>query len=314
MNRIIILTILLINFVSCNSQQGKNICNFKKLNRIQFQIDNHTTNEKSYNSLDSLRKVVDGADAELYVETYKNAIIYDTNEFLNYLRKNHKKIDDNVLDFFRQDEEIFKLINKKLKSNEKNVEKGYIYDSDGYTNLRKHKNKNSEIIQKINHKEEITILDDSDNWWLVETKENNKGYVHKSRIINNLIQSTIINISPNWYGKYFVDIPSTQEYLQTIELNLSSKGCVFKVTSLAENKEYQLAVKEKEEKLYLKYRKLIKFESPYIENDNKLAEEKEFGYLIYDGKKCLWISPYLDYIYSDGKKEKYILKKQKLQQ
>ncbi|MBZ4043832.1 SH3 domain-containing protein [Flavobacterium hibisci] len=281
------------------------------MNRIQFQIDNHTTNEKSYTTLDSLRKVVDGADAELYVETYKNAIIYDTNKLLNYLEKKHQKIDENVLAFFKQDEKTFKLIDEKLKSN-KNIKKGYIKDSDGYTNLRKDKNKNSEIIQKVIQNEEITILDDSDDWYLVETKEKNKGYIHNSRIINDLKNLAIIDISPKWYGKYFVDISSTQEYLQTIELNLTSDSCLFKVTSLAENKEYQLEVIEKHEKLYLKYKRLIKFESTYIENDNKLAEEKEFGYLIYDGKKYLWISPYLDYTYSDGKKEKYILRKHKL--
>ncbi len=182
MNRIIILTTLMINCLSCNSQQGKNISNFEKLNTIQFQIDNHVTNENSYISLDSLRKVVDGADAELYIETYKNAIIYDTYKFLNHLEKKHQKIDENVLAFFEQHEKTFKLIQEKLKNNNKDVKKSYINDSDGYTNLRREKNTFSQILQKISNGSEVEVLDNSGDWWLVQTKEGKKGYVFKTKI------------------------------------------------------------------------------------------------------------------------------------
>ena len=43
-----------------------------------------------------------------------------------------------------------------------------------------------------------------------------------------------------------------------------------------------------------------------------IAKEKEFGYLIYKGGKYLWVSPYIDFVYSEGKKEKYTLIKKKL--
>lgn len=311
MNRIIILTILLINFISCNSQQENKISNFDKLNSIQVQIESNLTNEKTYKSLDSLRKVVDGADAELYLETYKNAIIYDTNKFLNYLKKNRKKIDENVITFFKQDEKTFKTINDKLKRNIENREKGFINDSDGYTNLRKEKNKNSEIIQKININEEVIILDSSEDWYLVETKEKNIGYIHSSRIISSFKDRASTNISSKWYGRYYVDIPTTQEYLQSIELKITSDSSFFIVTGLAESKEYELSVIEKDEKLFLKYEKLLKYESTYIEKDNEVAKEKEFGYLIYEDEKYLWVSPYIDYVYSEGIKEKYKLRKEK---
>jgi uncharacterized protein YgiM (DUF1202 family) len=311
MNRIIILTILLINFISCNSQQRKEISNFDKLNNIQVEIENHLATEKTYKSLDSLRQVVDGADAELYVETYKNAIIYDTNNFLSYLNKRNKKIDENVIVFFEQDEKTFKIINEKLKRNNKDIQKGFINDSDGYTNLRKESNKKSKIIQKINTNEEVVILDNSNDWYLVETKEKNIGYVHNSRIIDNLNKIVHSTISSKWYGKYYVDIPTTQEYLQSIELKITSDSSIFIVTGLAENKEYKLSAIEKDNKLILNYEKLLSFESTYIERDNEYAKEKEFGYLIYDGKKYLWFSPYLDYVYSEDVKQKYILRKQK---
>lgn len=57
-----------------------------------------------------------------------------------------------------------------------------IQDPDGYTNLRKDKNTSSEIIQKIESGEKIEILDKNGDWYLVQTKEGKKGYVHKSKV------------------------------------------------------------------------------------------------------------------------------------
>jgi len=57
-----------------------------------------------------------------------------------------------------------------------------INDLDGYTNLRKDKNTSSEILQKINNGSEVEVLDNSGDWWLVQTKEGKKGYVYKTKI------------------------------------------------------------------------------------------------------------------------------------
>ncbi|CAA7195202.1 hypothetical protein CHRY9293_01433 [Chryseobacterium potabilaquae] len=57
-----------------------------------------------------------------------------------------------------------------------------IDDPDGYTNLRKEKNRSSEVLQKIKSGEHIEVLDDEGDWYLVKTIEGEKGYVHKSRI------------------------------------------------------------------------------------------------------------------------------------
>ncbi|WP_395076284.1 SH3 domain-containing protein [Flavobacterium sp.] len=59
-----------------------------------------------------------------------------------------------------------------------------INDSDGYTNLRKQKDTISTILQKVNSGSEVTVLDDTDTWWEIETAEGNIGYVHKSKIIS----------------------------------------------------------------------------------------------------------------------------------
>lgn len=57
-----------------------------------------------------------------------------------------------------------------------------IHDPDGFTNLRKDRSTNSKILQKIKSGEHIEVLDNTGDWFLVQTKEGQKGYVHKSRI------------------------------------------------------------------------------------------------------------------------------------
>src|SRR5690606_21248119 len=54
-----------------------------------------------------------------------------------------------------------------------------IQDPEGYTNLRKDKNSSSEILQKIKTGEQIEVLDNSADWYLVRTSEGKQGYVHK---------------------------------------------------------------------------------------------------------------------------------------
>ncbi|MFK7050394.1 Bacterial SH3 domain protein [Flavobacterium columnare] len=82
---------------------------------------------------------------------------------------NFKKLEEYVNNIYDSDESL----------------KFIISDKDGYTNLRKEKNKNSEIISKLNNGTEVFILDKSDNdWWLIETLTEEKGYVHKSRIVS----------------------------------------------------------------------------------------------------------------------------------
>ncbi len=57
-----------------------------------------------------------------------------------------------------------------------------INDPDGYTNLRREKNTSSQIIEKVSSGEEISIIDNTGDWWYVKTKTNNMGYIHKSKL------------------------------------------------------------------------------------------------------------------------------------
>jgi len=77
--------------------------------------------------------------------------------------------------------------NRKCRTESvKNSVKQYIIqDPDGYTNLRKDKNTSSEILQKINSGESVTVINNTGDWFLIKTKEGMKGYVHKSRVQSN---------------------------------------------------------------------------------------------------------------------------------
>lgn len=97
-------------------------------------------------------------------EAIKNKIEEDKGEpFESYLKKESKI------------KEIETLVNQSFTLSK-------IQDADGYTNLRKEKNSNSEILQKINSGQKVEVLDNTGNWWLVQSKEGKKGYVHKSKV------------------------------------------------------------------------------------------------------------------------------------
>lgn len=111
----------------------------------------------------------------------KSLIDKDSN-WIDYFESNNfynsQKLKTYILD-------VYLIENKQIvKSNSvlNQVKTGIIKDPDGYTNLRKEKNTNSTILQKINSGDSIEVLDNSSDWFLVKTKEGKQGYVHKSRI------------------------------------------------------------------------------------------------------------------------------------
>ena len=77
---------------------------------------------------------------------------------------------------------------KRSKSDKEDIEvylkyyKYYISDPDGYTNVREGKSTSSKIIATVDSGLPIRVLDTRGNWWQVMTKDNEIGYIHKSRI------------------------------------------------------------------------------------------------------------------------------------
>lgn len=82
---------------------------------------------------------------------------------------------------------FIKVFHTTEKNDDENseIKKYYIEDSDGYSNIRKDKNSASEIVGKVKSGEEIDVLDDSGNWWFIQTKLGRKGYVFKTKIKEN---------------------------------------------------------------------------------------------------------------------------------
>jgi len=60
-----------------------------------------------------------------------------------------------------------------------------VIDKDGYTNLRKSPNSKSEIIQQIKTGDNLEVITTIGDWILVKTNENQKGYVHKTKVADS---------------------------------------------------------------------------------------------------------------------------------
>lgn len=67
-------------------------------------------------------------------------------------------------------------------SNNQKACQGIINDPDGYVNIRKSNNGNSEIIDIVKDGEVFTYWETNDNWYVVQTSKGVKGFMHKSRI------------------------------------------------------------------------------------------------------------------------------------
>lgn len=84
------------------------------LAKLENDIDKKQTNQNFYNSLDSIGSIVDGADAEYYLEIYAKSLINDCNNLKKYSKK--RNIDVNVITFFTKSISYSKNMAKSIKS------------------------------------------------------------------------------------------------------------------------------------------------------------------------------------------------------
>ena len=77
------------------------------------------------------------------------------------------------------------LLIPRKKDKKENVLYGEINDPDGYTNVRKERSSKSDILFKVYKNKRFKIIDNSENWWLIEYK-GKQGYMYKNRI--NIIE------------------------------------------------------------------------------------------------------------------------------
>lgn len=109
------------------------------------------------------------------------------------IKENEKDGYETYLSANSKIDEISKIIKHYYLTNS-------IHDPDGYTNLRKEKSTKSEIIQQIKSGERIEVLDNSEDWFLIKTKEGKKGYIHKSRIKSDISKPISLHLysRPDW--------------------------------------------------------------------------------------------------------------------
>jgi len=60
---------------------------------------------------------------------------------------------------------------------------GSIYDADGWTNLRQLPSIESKVLTKLANNTEVTIMNDSGNWFQVQTRNNVTGFIYKQNIL-----------------------------------------------------------------------------------------------------------------------------------
>lgn len=60
---------------------------------------------------------------------------------------------------------------------------GVIYDKDGWTNLRQLPSAESKILTRLANNTEVSILNDSGNWFQIQTRNNTTGFVYKENIL-----------------------------------------------------------------------------------------------------------------------------------
>ncbi|QAR30780.1 SH3 domain-containing protein [Ornithobacterium rhinotracheale] len=145
----------------------------------EYKSDRNLQNK--INQLDESKKKFYSYAFDRVKEDYKKYNYID-GPYFDYLIQ---KRDSNVLNIMLNiinDDKIEKEQKKEILHNISKYNYFRINDPDGYTNLRKEKSTQSEVIQIINSGESIEVLDNSDEWFEVKTKDGNIGFVHKSRV------------------------------------------------------------------------------------------------------------------------------------
>ena len=72
---------------------------------------------------------------------------------------------------------------EKTELKEEQLRQGFIYDKDGWTNLRQLPTVNSQIITKLVNDTEIFILNQSGSWYQIKTKNNLIGFIYKDNFL-----------------------------------------------------------------------------------------------------------------------------------
>lgn len=135
-------------------------------------------------------------------------------------------------------------------------------------------------------------------------------FLRLMQVIGNVrkLSSVKLNnpISEYWNGRYQVYINADKDWEERcgITVDIKKDSIIFEESGYQTYQIYLLTGMEENNKLQLRYlNKLEGIDSAILD------KTKDFGVITYDGKNYLWECPYLDILYTQGKKKTYVLKK-----
>ena len=106
-------------------------------------------------------------------------------------------------------------------------QKAVINDPDGYTNIRDAASSKGNVMGKVFNNQELTVIETGGDWWLVETADQLRGYMHKSRI--RIGEGTATTSSPTSSSRDELILDIRKKYKNINSKRLGKKKYPFEV-------------------------------------------------------------------------------------
>ncbi len=280
-----------------NIEKTENIKNEDREKIIQLYFSSFQKDDIEPNiAFDEVKKDHSKIEVKKYVtlninkNTYPSYLLsfpYENDEIYRALLLTNKEVNDGVIIYEKVVDEgeylrISKIRNNKIQNFLYHIEY-YNYDKDG--NIMSNKKQKDSILLKTNS---FIII---------------KSSFKKEKKAD-------LKLSEKWYGKYNFTIDENSEdwrAIQDVTLLIKSDSILFHVEGYQIAQDYKLKItdtKDNQIKLF--------YDSPVYEGDESavLQKTKNFGTIVFDGKKYTWNCPYIDESFTNGKKNIYILKKE----
>jgi len=149
--------------------------------KMKILFKNHKNLNQKLKELEEARIALYEYALEDVKDEYQEYHYVDGPRFSYLVDKGDLEVKKIILKILK-DPKISKSDKERIEVSLKAYPLYYISDPDGYTNVREGKSTSSKILGTVKSGEKIEVLDTTGNWWQVMTKDNEIGYIHKSRI------------------------------------------------------------------------------------------------------------------------------------
>ena len=149
--------------------------------KMKIRFKNHKNLNQKLKELEEARIALYEYALEDVKDEYQEYHYVDGPRFSYLVDKGDLEVKKIILKILK-DPKISKSDKERIEVSLKAYPLYYISDPDGYTNVREGKSTSSKIITTVDSGLPIRVLDTTGNWWQVMTKDNEIGYIHKSRI------------------------------------------------------------------------------------------------------------------------------------